>query len=149
MTYKRLEIELQNSIKSKNKVRKNAIADIVTNAKNAAIAKKEKDQISEETVAAAILKSKKSCQEQIDTCPAERADLLALYKETMSYIDEFAPTMMNEEEIRAEVHRILATANIHENNKGAVMKAVMPHLKGKADGKLINTIVTEILNKAK
>jgi hypothetical protein len=141
MTFEALQKELVKSMKSKNRVRKNVIADMITCAKNMAIEQGCKDNISEDIVTAAILKSKRVCQEQIDTCPANRPDILEAYKVCMGYIDEFAPKMMNENEVREAVKELLG--NSVQSNKGAAMKIVMPALKGKADGKLINKVVTE------
>jgi hypothetical protein len=149
MTIEILQKELQQSIKDKNRVRKNVIADIITCAKNAAIASGRKDEISEDIVNAAVLKSKKICQEQIDTCPENRPDILEAYKLCMTYIDEFAPKMMNEEEVKKAVYFLLSTVDMPTNNKGDIMKRIMPNLKGKADGKLINKVVTEILEESK
>lgn len=139
-----LQDKLTQSMKEKNRVKKTVIADMVACAKNMAIEKGCKDNIPEEIVDAAILKSKKICQEQIDTCPANRPDILEGYKICMSYIDELAPKMMSEDEVRQAVKDILAGADV--SNKGAAMKLIMPALKGKADGKVINKIVTEVLN---
>ena len=139
-----LQDKLTQSMKEKNRVKKTVIADMVACAKNMAIEKGCKDNIPEEIVDAAILKSKKICQEQIDTCPANRPDILEGYKICMSYIDELAPKMMSEDEVRQAVKDILAGADV--SNKGAAMKLIMPALKGKADGKFINKIVTEVLN---
>lgn len=51
--------------------------------------------------------------------------------------------MMSEEEIRNYINENFADV-IATKNKGNIMKSVMPALKGKADGKLINTIVAEL-----
>ena len=149
MTFNELQAAMTSAMKEKNRVKKIVIADMITCAKNMAIEKGCKDNITDEITNAAILKSKKICQEQIDTCPANRPDILEGYNLCMSYINELAPKMMTEEEVRAAVYHILATVDIFEDNKGTVMKAVMPRLKGKADGKIINKVVTEILNKMK
>jgi hypothetical protein len=143
MTFEALQNELVKSMKERNRVRKNVIADMVTCAKNMAIAAGTKDNITEEIVDAAILKSKKTCQEQIDTCPTNRPDILEAYKVCMGYIDELAPKMMTEDEILYKITEIF-----HDDipvNKGLIMKTIMPELKGKADGKLINKVVTELL----
>ena len=81
MTFENLMKNLTDSMRQQNRVKKAVIADIVTCTKNMAIEKKCKDNITEEIVDAAILKCKKTCQEQIDTCPANRTDLLDMYKE--------------------------------------------------------------------
>lgn len=148
MTFEALQKELQQSIKDKNKVRKNVIADMITCAKNAAIAAGTKDNITEDIVDAAILKSKKICQEQIDTCPDSRPDLMEGFMLSMTYIEKLAPKMMTEDEVRKEVNR-LCEGFTKFLSKGAIMKKVMPELKGKADGKLINKVVTEMLEEYK
>lgn len=141
MTFKELQTKLTEAMKEKNRVKKTVIADMVACAKNMAIEACCKDAITDEIVDKAILKSKKMCQEQIDTCPANRPDLLEGFKVCMGYIDELAPKMLSEDEVRKEIEFILAGANI--SNKGAAMKLVMPVLKGKADGKVINKVVSE------
>lgn len=146
MTFEALHQELINSMKSKNRVRKDVISDMITCAKNMAIAQGYKDNISEEIVDAAILKSKKICQEQIDTCPTQRPDILEAYKICMGYIEELAPKMMDYATIQTAVARIgEANKNNTTLSKGMMMKAAMAELKGKAEGKLINQAVTEYL----
>jgi uncharacterized protein YqeY len=144
MTFNQLQAAMMTAMKEKNRVKKNVIADMITCAKNMAIEQGCKDNITDEIVKAAILKSKKVCQEQIDTCPFNRPDILEGYKLCMTYINEFAPKMMSEEEIKEAVERIFATSST-PLNKGTAMKLAMVELKGKADGKLINQIVTDIL----
>ena len=138
------------AMKERNRVKKDVIADMVACAKNMAIEKGCKDNITDEIVKEAILKSKKRCQEQIDTCPANRPDLLEAYTVCMGYINEFAPKMMSEEEVKAFVEAEvieLTSVNIEISPKikGMLMKNIMPKLKGKADGKLINKVVENIL----
>ena len=136
-----LQAKLVKAMKEQNRVKKTVIADMLTCAKNMAIEKGCKDNITEEITDAAILKSKKICQEQIDTCPANRPDLLEAYTVCMGYINELAPKMMSEDEVRAAVKDIIDKVEVA--NKGAAMKLIMPELKGKADGKVINKVVSE------
>ena len=141
MTIIELQAKLVKAMKEQNRVKKTVIADMLTCAKNMAIEKGCKDNITDEIVDAAILKSKKMCQEQIDTCPANRPDLLEAYTVCMGYIDELAPKMMSEDEVRAAIRDIIDGVEVV--NKGAAMKLAMPVLKGKADGKVINKVVSE------
>lgn len=146
MKIEQLQKEMINSMKSKNHVRKAVISDMIATAKNIAIARGCKDNISESIVQDAILKAKKTCQEQIDTCPESRVDKMAEYTEKMKYINEFAPKMMSEENVRSFILTFIL--EMENPNKGTVMKNIMPKLKGKADGKLINKVVDELLNKS-
>lgn len=151
MTFNELQAAMISAMKERNRVKKEVIADMIACAKNMSIEQGCKDNITDEIVGAAILKSKKICQDQIDTCPANRPDRLEAYNLCMTYINEFAPKMMNEEEICEFVKNELMQFSINNKddkfNKSAFMKIIMPKLKGKADGKLINKIVTNILSK--
>ena len=151
MFFVELQAAMVSAMKERNRVKKEVIADMIACAKNMAIEKGCKDNITDEIVTAAILKSKKMCQDQIDTCPANRPDRLEAYNLCMTYINEFAPKMMSEEEIyevvKDKLELFILLCEDEKFNKGAFMKFIMPKLKGKADGKLINKIVTDILSK--
>lgn len=148
MTFNDLQKELIKAMKERNTLKKNTLANIVTRAKNIAIERKTKDNITEEIVTEAIVKEQKIIIEQISTCPDFRSDLLTNFKTSLEYVNEIAPKMMNEDETRKAVYHIISTIDIQNTGKGAIMKAVMPRLKGKADGKMINKIVTEIVQKS-
>ena len=94
----------------------------------------------EDIVDQVVLKELKTAKEQVDSCPADRTDLLEEYKLRYDIIAEYAPKMMSEEEIVALLEKDFAEV-LASKNKGQIMKSVMPALKGKADGKLINQIV--------
>ena len=112
MTFKELQASMMAAMKERNRVKKDVIADMVACAKNMAIEKGCKDNITDEIVKEAILKSKKRCQEQIDTCPANRPDLLEAYTICMGYINEFAPKMMDEEEIKVFLIKEIINMNL-------------------------------------
>lgn len=90
-----------------------------------------------------ILKEMKSVKEQIDTCPASREDLLAEYQTRYDIFAEYAPQMMSAEEVEAYITEKFADVAASKN-KGQIMKAVMPELKGKADGSVINQVVQKL-----
>ena len=79
----------------------------------------------------------------IDTCPADRTELLADYKKKYEIMSEFAPKMLSAEEVAAILNEKFADV-LATKNKGQIMKAVMGELKGKADGKVINQVVAEL-----
>lgn len=147
MTLEILNKEMIAAMKDHNKMRKEVISSLIGAVKKVAIDKKCKDNITEDLVNEVILKEKKTVQEMIDTCPADRVETLEDYKTRMAIIDYFAPQMMSEEEVRKAVYNIIASVDIPHSGKGYIMKAVMPRLKGKADGKLINKVVSEICEK--
>jgi len=90
-----------------------------------------------------IIKELKSAKEQLDSCPAERAELRAQYQARHDIIAEYAPSMMSNEEVEAYMQENFAEV-LKTKNKGQIMKAVMGALKGKAEGKVINEVVAKL-----
>lgn len=131
------------AMKAKDKPRKDSISALVSAVKKAGIDAGCRDNIPEEMVNQVILKELKSVKEQIDTCPAERTELLAEYKARYDVMNEFAPKLLSAEEVKAILNEKFAEV-LATKNKGMIMKAVMAELKGKADGKVINQVVAEL-----
>lgn len=144
MTLEILNKEMILAMKAHNKVRKETISAIISAVKKAAIDERCKDNIAEKLVNKVVLKEKKTMQEMIDTCPADRTEILEEYTLKMNIIDEFAPQMMSEGEVEQKIKQILAANNIDLTNKGLIMKTISPALKGKADMKIVNQIVTKM-----
>ena len=143
MTIEELRKDMVAAMKAKDKERKEAISSLVSAAKKAGIDAGCRDDIPESMVDQVILKELKTVKEQIDTCPAEREDLKAEYQFRYDVIQEYAPSLMSEEEIRNFIMEKFADI-VAQKNKGMIMKNVMPELKGKADGKLINQVVAKL-----
>ena len=143
MQMEQLQKDMIAAMKAKDKPRKEAISSLVSAIKKAAIDAGCRDDIKEDMVDQVILKELKTVKEQIDTCPAEREDLKAEYQFRYDVIQEYAPSLMSEEEIRNFIVEKFADI-VAQKNKGMIMKNVMPELKGKADGKLINQVVAKL-----
>ena len=143
MQFNTLQKDMMAAMKARDKARKDSISVLVSAAKKLAIDEGCREDIPEELVDRAILKEIKSVKEQIDTCPAERTDLMDQYKVTLAVMEEYAPKMLSEEEIKTILNEKFADV-IATKNKGQIMKAVMAELKGKADGKLINKVVGDL-----
>lgn len=148
MTLDMLMKEMVAAMKAKDKARKDVVSSLVDAIKKAGIDKNCRNNIPEDMVDTVILKERKTVQEMIDTCPAARTDLLDAYNYRMSVISEFAPKLMSEEDIRRFLVDTITNSGLtfSPKAKGSIMKMVMPLLKGKADGKLINKVLTELLN---
>lgn len=143
MQMEQLQKDMIAAMKAKDKPRKEAISSLVSAVKKAAIDAGCRDDIKEDMVDQVILKELKTVKEQIDTCPAGREDLKAEYQFRYDVIQEYAPSLMSEEEIRNFIMEKFADI-VAQKNKGMIMKNVMPELKGKADGKLINQVVAKL-----
>ena len=148
MILEQLKADKIKAMKMHDEVAKSVLTSVLGAVTNAAIAQGCKDNITDELVNTVLLKEKKTMQEMIDTCPAERAETLAAYNEKMKIIKEFAPQLLTDPvEIRASIEAILAEAGIEpvKKNKGLVMKTLMPKFKGKADMGVVNQVIGEVL----
>ena len=157
MKLKELQDAMIAAMKAKDKFRKDAISALVSAVKKKGIdngcrdnisaemghSLARRDNIPDEMANEAILKEIKSVKEQIDTCPADRTELLEEYKKRYEIMSEFAPKMLSAEEVKAILEEKFADV-LATKNKGQIMKAVMGELKGKADGKVINQVVAEL-----
>ena len=149
MTLETLQSEMIIAMKAKDKARKDTISSLIVAIKKTAIDKKCKDNITEELCNEVLLKVKKTVQEMIDTCPKEREDLLYEYQIRMAIISEFAPKLVTDKDvIKRMIFQVLPDSseiNINKENKGQIMKVVMSAMKGKADMKLVNEVLGELL----
>ena len=143
MEFSTLQKDMVAAMKAKDKVRKEAISSLVSAVKKVAIDEGCRDDIKADLVDRVILKELKSVKEQIDTCPAERAELKAEYQTRYDIINEYAPQLMSAEEVKSCIQEKFAEV-LATGNKGQIMKPVMGELNGKADGKVINQVVGEL-----
>lgn len=143
MQFEQLQKDMIAAMKARDKARKDAISTLVSAAKKTAIDEGCRDNISEELVNRVILKEMKTVKEQIDSCPDSRQDLKDEYQARYDIFQEYAPKMMSEDEIEAFITEKFADV-VAGKNKGAIMKAVMPELKGKAEGGAISKVVAKL-----
>lgn len=143
MQLETLQKDMIAAMKAKEKERKDAISSVISAVKKVAIDEGCRDDIKEELVDRVILKELKTVKEQIDSCPADRTDLIEEYQARYDVISEYAPKLLSPEEVRDLIMEQFAEV-IATKNKGMIMKNVMPVLKGKADGKVINEVVVEL-----
>lgn len=147
MTIEKLNEEMFEAMRKRDRVRKDTLSALLGAIKKAAIDKKCKDCIPEELITEVILKEQKTINEMIDTCPKDRENTLIEYKGRAKIIAEFAPKMMTEDDIKMELLMFceFEGLDLTKANRAKIMKGFMPGLKGRADGKLANKIITELL----
>ena len=148
MTLEKLQSEMIAAMKSGDKFRKGVIADMIGNTKTAAINKNCRNDITEALVDEVLLKCKKTAQEMIDTCPADRVETLEEYKKQLEIINEFAPQLITDE---FKIRTIIALYTSDEGidlvkaNRGKIMKLASTNLKGKADMSVVSKVVGDML----
>ena len=130
------------AMKAKDKETKDTLSLLLASLKNKAIDKRA--DLTEEEEVQAILKEIKQTKESLELTPADRTDMIEECKKRLAVLERFAPKMMEADEIKAVVESVLAELGISAptaKDKGKIMKELMPKVKGKADGKLVNEIV--------
>ena len=136
--------EMMNAMKAGDKPRKEALSLLLSALKNKQIDKRA--ELTEEEENAVVLKEIKEAKETLESSPADRTQIIDECKKRIEVYSEFAPKMMSEDEIRSTIADVLASLGIDKpapTDKGRIMKELMPKVKGKADGRLVNAIVTE------
>ena len=130
------------AMKAKQKDRKDALSAILTALKNVAIDKRA--DLTEEEENAVVMKEIKQMRETMESAPADRTDIIEECKFRLSVYQEFAPKLMSEDEIKTVIAEVLAELEISAptaQDKGKIMKLLMPKVKGKADNKMVNELV--------
>ena len=138
--------QMVQAMKSGEKERKEALSMLLAALKAKFIDKRE--ELTEEEENAVVLRELKQTKETLESAPAVRADIREQCERRITVLQEFAPREMSEEEIRAQIQASLAALGIEQptiRDKGRLMKELMPRVKGKADGALVNRLVTELL----
>ena len=133
---------MMQAMKDKDKARKDALSLLLAALKNKAIDKR--SDLTEEEENAVIFREIKQAQETVDTTPADRTQIIEEARLRISVYSEFAPKLMSEDEIRAVINAVLAELAIEKptaKDKGRIMKTLMPQVKGKADGGLVNQVL--------
>ena len=138
--------DMVKAMKAKDKDTKETLSMLLAALKNKAIDKREDLTPEEETQV--ILKEIKQTKETLDMTPADRTEIIEECKKRLAVLEAYAPKMMDEAEIKEVVASVLAEMGLDAptaKDKGKIMKNLMPKVKGKADGKLVNEIVSTFM----
>ncbi len=134
--------EMMAAMKAKDKERKNVLSGLLTELKNFQINKMA--ELTEEDENHVVLKLIKQSKETLEMTPADRQDIIDECNYTIKVLEEYAPKMMDEAEITEVINSILGELSIETpaaSDKGKIMKVLMPRVKGKADGSLVNQVL--------
>ena len=134
------------AMKAKDKARKDSLSMLLSALKNAEIDKRE--PLTEEEADAVVKKEIKQTKETYDLAPADREDIRSEAAARLAVYKEFAPEDLTEEQIAEVIQGVLKELAIEApkpSDKGKIMKVLMPKVKGKADGKLVNQVMAGML----
>ena len=135
------------AMKAKDKETKESLSVLLAALKNKAIDKRA--DLTEEEEIQVVLKEIKQTKETLEMTPADRTDIIEECKKRIAVLEQYAPKMMDEDAIKTIIKETLSEVGIEAptaKDKGKIMKVLMPKVKGKADGKLVNDIFTTFLS---
>ncbi len=142
---KRLETDAKTALKSKDRVRLGLIRVVRAQVKNAEIAKKH--ELSEKETIEVVVSVVKARRESLDyAVKGNRSDLVLEAEQELQILADYLPQQLSEEEVQDIVQRaIRETGAESPKDMGLVMGIIMPQVKGRADGKLVNNLVRQYL----
>lgn len=133
-------------VKAKDKARKDVLSLLLAELKNVEI--NNRTPLTDEEGNQVILKQIKQLKETLSLTPEDRQDIIDECNFSISVLEEYAPKMMDESEIKAVIEETLKELSIETptaQDKGKIMKVLMPKVKGKADGKLVNQVLGSMM----
>lgn len=141
----RLTDELKSAMKNKDKLRKNVITMIRSDIKQIEVDKRV--DLTDDGIIDIISKQAKQRKDSIDEFKkGSREDLAKQAEQELQILKEYLPEQLSEEEIEVIVKEVVSDIGATSMKEmGKIMAAVMPKLKGRADGKIVNQIVRNIL----
>ena len=142
----KLADDLKQAMRQGDKVRRSVIRLVMAAINNAEIARQA--TLEDADIYGVIAKEIRQRKESIDAFKlGKRPDLVAQEEAELAVLQEYLPQQMTREEIIAEAGRVIAEVGAQGlSDKGKVMPKLIAQLKGRADGRLINEVVTELLS---
>ena len=148
MRYDELQDEIKNAMRAKDKPKLSILRQVHGEIKNIEV--NERRDITDADVDAMLKRLIKQTKETLELAPADRADIREEAQARLAVYQEFAPEDLTEEQIAEVIKSVLAELGIENpapSDKGKIMKTLMPKVKGKADGKVVNQVLAGILSK--
>lgn len=147
--YETIKADMTAALKAGDKERRLTLADIVATIDKATTSGKTRVEITNTLVDEVLTKYKKTIQEMVDGCPADRTELKAQYENKLAITLEYAPKVVEDP---IEIEKLILDFACDNNlvliksNKGAIMKSIMPFLKqNNCDMKVANSVLNTII----
>ena len=142
----KLTDDLRQALRGRDKVRCSVIRLVMAAIKNAEIARQA--TLNDTDILGVIAKDVRQHQESIDAFrQGNRQDLVAQEEAELAVLKEYLPQQMTREEIIVAARQVIAEVGARgPGDKGKVMPRLIAQLKGRADGREINAVVTELLS---
>lgn len=143
----RIETEFRDALKAKDERKVSILRMVKASIKNKEIEKR--TSLSEDDLYDILNSFVKRGKESIEQfSKAGRSDLVQKEEEELRIIRSFLPEQLSEDDIKRLIREAISEVNAKGvNDMGKVMKVIMPKVKGRADGRLVNNLVREVLER--
>ena len=140
-----LDSDLKEAMRNKDVIKRTVLRTVLSEIRNTEIAKQ--NTLDDSGIEVVITKQAQQRKDSIEAyITAERHDLVDKETQELNILSSYLPEQMSDDEVREivkSVIRDLGAENI--SDMGKVMRAIMPKVQGRADGKVGNGMVTQIL----
>lgn len=142
----KLNKDMIQAMKSRDKDRLTTVRMLKAAVQNEALKLRRQDLTPDEEVTVLSREMKQRKDSHLEFTKAGREDLIEKLNIEIAIVQEYMPEQMDEEEVKKVVQETIAeTGATSKSDLGKVMAALMPKVKGKADGTLVNQIVLNFL----
>jgi len=141
--------DMKKALKENEKLKLSTLRLIRAAIKNAEISKK--DKLTEDEVVGIVNNNLKKLEESLDMfTKGQRPELAEKAKKEIEIVKKYLPEQLSEEEIKKIVKETIIKFGFKSlQDIGPAMKEIIPQLKGKADGKIVNKMVRDLLDNSK
>lgn len=143
----KLTDDLRQAMRRGDKVTSSVIRLVMAAIKNSEIARQA--ELDDRDILGVIAKQARQCQESIDAFKqGNRQDLVAKEEAELAILKDYLPKQMTRQEIVAAASKVIDEVGAQgPGDMGKVMARLMAQLKGRADGREVNAVVTELLSR--
>lgn len=144
--YEKIDAEIKDAMRSKDTVRLSVMRMLLAAVKNTEITKKVK-KLEEPDILTVIQKMIKEHKESISQFEkGSRQDLVSRERAELEILQRYVPAQISEEELSGIVKSVIQEIGVTSKSEaGKAIKAVMEKVKGRADGKIVNQLITSLL----
>lgn len=138
--------DLKKALKEKNELVLLVLRGVASEIHNKEIERKREELTEEDILSVLMGEAKKRKDAIMEFKKGAREDLAKKEEEELEILKKYLPEQMGEDQIREEAKKIIEEVGaVGPQDTGSVMGALMPKLKGKTDGNVVNKIVGELL----
>ena len=140
-----LDSDLKEAMRNKDVIKRTVLRTVLSEIRNTEIAKQ--NTLDDSGIEVVITKQAQQRKDSIEAyITAERRDLVDKETQELNILSSYLPEQMSDDEVREIVKSVIRDVGAENiSDMGKVMGAIMPKVRGRADGKVVNGMVTQIL----